>query len=183
MPAIATTITADEYARLPDPGYPTELVKGEVVRMNQPVPRHGQICAKVSHMLLTYLDHHDSGHVLVNDAGIITERNPDTVRGGDVWYISYDKIPKGPLPSRYLDVPPDIMFEVRSPSDRWVRLMAKVVEYLQAGVPVVCVLDPDTQTARLHVADDPEIILQASDELTFPNQLPGFRVSVQALFE
>jgi Uma2 family endonuclease len=87
------------------------------------------------------------------------------------------------LPSHYLDVSPDLVFEVKSPSDRWSKMLTKIGEYLQAGVPVVCVLDPETETARLYFADEPEITLEASDELTFPNQLPGFRVPVRALFE
>lgn len=183
MPATAVAITAEEYARMPDPGYPTELVRGEIVRMNQPVPRHGQVCARISHHLMTYVDQHDCGHILINDSGIITERDPDTVRGGDVWYVSYDKIPSRPLPSRYLDVPPDLVVEVKSASDRWSKLLAKIGEYLQAGVQVVCVLDPDSETARLYFPEEDEVTLTAKDELTFPNQLPGFRIPVRALFE
>lgn len=183
MPAIATTITADEYAVLPDPGYPTELVRGEVVRMNQAVPRHGEICVTIGAYLKMFLLQNPLGRVCSNDAGILTERAPDTVRGGDVWYVSYNKIARGPLPSKYLDVPPDIVFEVLSPSDRWSRLFVKVGEHLQIGVPVVCVLDPATETARLYFSDQPETILEASDDLTFPNQLPGFRVPVRALFD
>ena len=67
---------------------------------------------------------------------------------------------RGPLPQGYLDVPPDLVFEVRSEHDRWAKVTEKVAEYLNAGVPVVVVLDPDTETARVHYADAPEVILQ-----------------------
>jgi Uma2 family endonuclease len=183
MATATTLITAEEYAALPDTGVPTELVRGEIVEMNQPTPRHGQVCSKVDRFVGGFADDHESGHVLCNDAGILTERDPDTVRGGDVWFVSYQKLPKGPLPGGYLGVVPDIVFEVRSEWDRWSKILAKVAEYLNAGVGVVCVLDPATETARLYYADKPEVLLTADDELTFPEQLPGFRVPVKRLFE
>jgi Uma2 family endonuclease len=176
-------ITAEEYARLPDRGVPTELVRGEIVEMNVPFPRHGQVCVNVAFQLREFLSGRNLGHVISNDAGIITERDPDTVRGGDVWYVSSQKVPKGPLPNDYLPVPPDIVFEVFSKDDRWPRVYAKVAEYLDVGVPVVCVVNPHDETVRLFFADEPEVILTAADELTFPNQLPGFSVLVQRLFE
>ena len=35
------------------------------------------------------MDEHDLGHVLSNDSGVITERDPDTVRGADISFYSY----------------------------------------------------------------------------------------------
>lgn len=176
-------ITAEEYARLPDRGVPTELVRGEVIEMNMPFPRHGQVCLAVGELVRSFARTHQLGHVVCNDAGIVTERNPDTVRGGDVWFVSYRKVPKGPLPSNYLPVPPDIVFEILSEHDRWSNVYAKVSEYLAVGVPVVCVVDPRDETVRLYFPEAPEVVLTAADELTFPNQLPGFSVLVQRLFE
>ena len=181
--ATATLMTAEQYARMDDRGVPCELVRGEVVEMNQPTARHGQVCGKLSRILGNFAEENDLGHVLANDAGIVTERDPDTVRGGDVWYISFAKVPRGPLPQGYLDVPPDLVFEVRSEHDRWAKVIEKVAEYLNAGVPVVVVLATATETARVHYADAPEVILQRDGELTFPEQLPGFGVSVARLFE
>jgi Uma2 family endonuclease len=176
-------ITAEDYARLPDRGVRTELVRGEVIEMNPPYPRHGQICSKIDRIVGAFVDEQELGHVICNDAGIVTEREPDTVRGGNVWYISYQKVPKGPLPNDYLPVPPDIVFEVLSEHDQWPRVYAKIAEYLAVGVAVVCTVDPRDETVRLYFADSPEVVLNADDELTFPNQLPGFSVLVQRLFE
>jgi Uma2 family endonuclease len=183
MATATRLITAEEYARLPDRGVPTELVRGEVVEMNVPFPRHGQVCVKIARIIGDFADDHEIGHVLSNDAGIVTERDPDTVRGGDVWYVSYQKVPKGSLPNSYLPIPPDIVFEVLSKHDRWPDVYTRVAEYLNAGVAVVCVVDPRDETVRLYFPDAPEIVLTAADELTFPNQLPGFSVLVQRLFE
>lgn len=176
-------LTAEEFGRRPDPGYPEELVRGRIVPMPMPKPRHGKYCVNASYLLKRFLDDHDLGQVFSNDTGVITERGPDTVRGADVLFYSYARLPKGPLPDEYLDVAPDLVIEVRSPSDRWPKLLAKVAEYLNAGVSVVCVLDGDTRTARLDDAEGMSRVFGEDEQLTFPGLLDGFRVRVGRFFE
>ena len=84
--------------------------------------------------------------------------------------------------NRYLDVVPELVFEVRSPGDRWAEIQIKIGEYRRAGVKVVCVADDPTE--RVHVFDDETIrLLSGDDELTLPDILPGFRVAVRWFFE
>src|SRR5258707_14195736 len=90
-------LTAEEYALL-DNGQPTELVRGRIVPMNPPYPWHGYVCSKLSRILGNYVEEHDLGRVMSNDSGVVTERGPDTVRGADVAFYSYDRLPKGPIP-------------------------------------------------------------------------------------
>jgi Uma2 family endonuclease len=44
---IETLLSAEEFRRLPDDGRPKELKRGQVILMNLPAPRHGQICGQV----------------------------------------------------------------------------------------------------------------------------------------
>jgi Uma2 family endonuclease len=176
-------MTAEEFGRRPDPGYPEELIQGRIVTMPPPTPRHGQVCGKVDRLLGFFADEHDLGHVLCNDSGVITERDPDTVRGADVAFYSYAKVPKGPIPRGYLDVPPDLVVEVRSPDDRWADILTKVDEYLQVGVTVVVVLDPEPETAHVFRSDRGPRELGPDDELTVADILGEFRVAVRRFFE
>jgi Uma2 family endonuclease len=176
-------LTAEEYARRPDPGHPEELVRGRIVPTPQPKPRHGEICNRAGRILGDCAEVRDLGRVLSNDTGVITERGPDTVRGADLSYYSFARVPKGPLPDRYLDRPPDLIVEVLSPSDRWPRLLAKVAEYLEAGTTVVMVLDDERRLAHLYRADGTTRILGALDELTIPDLFGDFRVRVGRFFE
>jgi Uma2 family endonuclease len=143
-------LTAEEFRQLPDDGVPKELVRGNVVPMNVPYPRHGQICGKLIRLLCRFLGAHDVGQLLSNDSAVVTEHAPDTVRGADVAFFSYSRLPPGPLPQRYLEIVPDLVFEVCSPSDRWREVLAKAIEYLDAGVTTVCVLDPTEQTVHVY---------------------------------
>jgi Uma2 family endonuclease len=177
-------LTAEEFARRPDLGYPEELVKGRIVRMPPPKPYHGYVCLNVGGMVRAHVKVNGLGQVVGNDSAVITERDPDTVRGADVAFYSYKRVPKGALPrEEYLDVVPEVVFEVLSPNDRWPKVMAKVVEYLDAGVDVVCVLDPSQRNLYLFEGDKPVRILSENDEFTLPAILGDFRAAVRDFFE
>ncbi len=176
-------LTAEEFGRRPDPGYPEELIRGRIVPRPPPNARDGQVCSKTVRILGYYADEHDLGHVLSNDSGVITERGPDTVRGADVSFYSYARVPKGELPSGYLEVPPDLVFEVLSPDDRWRDVMRKVTEYLDVGVGTVGVLDPKRRSLYLFEGEEPVRTLTEQDELTLPSLLGEFRVLVRRFFE
>ena len=177
-------MTAQEFFLLPDDGIPRELVRGRIVTMNVPAPRHGYYCGRISRLLGNFVeDESDLGRVVTNDSGVITERDPDTVRGPDVSYFSYERLPRGPIPDGYLDVVPDAAFEVRSPSDHWARTLARVQELLDAGVKVVCVLDPRTESITVFTSDNPPQTLYKGDNLSLPTVLPGFELPVSRIFE
>lgn len=180
--SIATTLlTAAEFADMPDPGHPQDLVRGVIVDMSPPKFRHGKVCVRIAHLLIEYVDAHDLGHVLGNDSGVITENNPDTVRGADVCFVSFSKVPRGTEPD-YLAVPPDAVFEVLSPSDRWSEVHRKVAEYLLMGVPAVYVLDPDLERVQCYYPNSPEEILDSKSELRGIGVLAGFSVAVAKFF-
>ena len=176
-------LTIDDYLRLPENDRPTELVRGRVVEGCWPTPRHGLVCSTACLILGRHIARQELGHLLINGTGIITGRNPDTLRGADIAYYSYTHVPPGPLPDEYLSVPPELVFEVLSSDDRWSKLLAKVAEYLEAGVTVVCVLGPKTSRAHVYYADQSAEILSADDELSFPEILGEFRVRVGRFFE
>lgn len=182
MTVAAALLTADQYRLLPDDGRSTELVRGRVVEMPPTTPRHGEVCCQAAYLLRRHLEGDPRGRVVTNDSGVVTERDPDTVRGADVAYYSYSRVPRGPLPQGYLSVPPELVFEVLSPRDRWRDVLAKVTEYLDAGVSVVCVLDPAHETAYVYT-DAPPRQLNAADEFSLPDLLGEFRVPVRRFFE
>jgi Uma2 family endonuclease len=183
MATTETFLTAEEFFLLPDDGRRTQLVRGRIATMNMPGFRHGEICARIIHLLSTYLDEHRLGRVTGNDSGVVTERDPDSVRGADVAYYSFERLPKGKHPQGYSEVQPELVFEVRSPSDRWAEVLEKVAEYLKAGVSIVCAVEPDDQTVTVYSPDRPEFTLTVDQELRDIGFLPGFSMPVARIFE
>ena len=51
------------------------------------------------------------------DAGVLLERNPDTVRETDVFYISAERLPTDVEVTVYYDVVLDLVAEIRSQGD------------------------------------------------------------------
>lgn len=175
-------LTAEEYGGLPEDGRLTELVRGRIVDMNRPHTSHGYYLSRIDFLLMQFVEQHRLGRTVVGDAGLITQRDPDTVRGPDLAYYSYKRIPAGPLPTGYWPASPELVFEIRSPSDRWQDILQKVSEYLSANVLVVAVVDPTRRQVHLFSDKEP-MVLEDTDRLVFPDVLPGFEVIVGRLFE
>jgi Uma2 family endonuclease len=151
--------------------------------MNMPGFRHGLVCSAITGTLRSFVAERDLGRVVSNDAGVVTERSPDSVRGADVAFYSFARLPKAIVPQGYPTVAPELVFEVLSPSDRWPDVLAKVSEYLRAGVLVVCVVDPEREVVVVHDTAHPGRTLASGDELALPEWIGGWRVGVAQFFE
>jgi Uma2 family endonuclease len=174
-------MSADEFCRL-YPDRRAELVEGVVKELPMPGVEHGIICLLIGRLLGNFVEERSLGRVLCNDTWVLTRRSPDGVRGMDVAYISYARLPRGPAPRGRLEVPPELVVEVRSPSDTWTDTFAKVVEFLQAGVDVVAVIDPETRTVSLCRPRVMQEVLREGDTLALSDILPGFSIPVSRLF-
>lgn len=178
-----TLLTAEAYGAMPDASGPTELVRGKIVDVPHTTPRCGLICTNIIYSPGKHFETHDLGHLVSNHSAVITHRNPDTVRGAHVAFYSFERVPKGPLPWDYLPVPPDLVFEVVLPFDRWSDVQVKVAEDLNAGVRAVCVVDDDTRSVHVFRRDQPMRIFKGAEEFAAPEILDEFRVKVERFFE
>jgi len=186
MATVATAgklMTAQEFYLLPEDGIRRELVRGRITTMNVPAPRHGYYCALIILLFGEFIRKHDLGRIMSNDSGVVTEHDPDTVRGPDVCYYSFQRLPKGPIPEGYLDIAPDAAWEVRSPTDNWIKTNEKVNDLLNAGVSVVCVHDPRTESITIVTSDGPPRVLYKGDTLSLPAIFPGLELPVTRFFE
>jgi Uma2 family endonuclease len=128
------------------------------------------VCLNVAGELRDYVRPRALGRITINDSGVVTEREPDTVRGADVAYFSFERLPKHVTPRVYPDVPPELVFEVMSPDDVFRDVMAKVDEYLAAGVLLVYVIDPSREQAMLFQKDSLGTLFGPTDEMTSPRR-------------
>lgn len=177
-------MTAEEFG-LRYSGEHVEYINGTVVRPPMPGPNHGRVNYRAARLIGGFVDDHDLGHMFINDTfvKVPTQVDPQRVYGADVCYVPYSKLAKDAvIPDSVLPVPPDLVVETRSPSDTWTAVYAKVQDYHGAGVPVVVVLDPASQTASVCTPPSNQQLLGPTDTLTVPGVLPGFAVPVAALF-
>ena len=177
-------MTANAFLRKYGDEKGVELVKGLVVRKPMPGTRHGEVLVEAIAILRDFVKPNKLGRVIGGDAFVRTTAKPDSYRGPDVYFLSYKKWPKSrETPASAMEIAPELVIEVKSPSDRWGNIQMKVGEYLNAGVRVVIVLDPETESASVHRQDELHQLIHNGDELALPDVLPGFAVPVKRFFE
>jgi Uma2 family endonuclease len=177
-------MTAEEFG-LAYAGRHVEYVNGEVREVPMPGGgRHGKVCGWVAFLLMQVA--RDLGHVFTNDTflKVATPDDPERVYGPDVFFVSFERLARdAEVPVSTVAVVPNLVFEVRSPSDTWTSVIAKVVDYINAGVPVVVLLDPESKSASVCGNDFWQRVYGPADTLTLPEVLPGFAVEVRKFFE
>lgn len=173
-------ITAEQFAEMHFDG-PCELVRGEIVEMTRPDQSHGNVCAEVAFALNLWSKQHRSGRVTTNDSGILTERDPDTLRGADVAFFAASQLSDGKLPRGPSLLVPVLAVEVLSPSNTWTQMRRKIDEYLAAGVREIWIVDPEARTVESFRSDTAPQLYRQSMVLTSP-ELTEFSVPVSELF-
>lgn len=82
-----------------------------------------------------------------------------------------------------MELVPDLVVEVISPSERPGQITTKLFTYLDAGVRIVWLVDPEAQTVTVHAAGESPRTLTTDDEINGGDVLPGFSVPIAAFFE
>ena len=181
MPATARLVNVEEFERLPKGEGKCELVAGRVVQMSPVGWPHGVVVMRLGGLLDAHLRRRQLGAV-APEVGFVLRVDPDTVRAPDLAFLRREKMP--PRDARgYLRCVPDLAIEVLSPDDRPREIARKVAEYLNAGVPLVLVVDPDAESVTAHRPNAPPETFMSSDVLDIGDVVPGFRCAVKDLFE
>ena len=179
--AVATEkITADEFLKMDLGDGLHELVNGEIVEMPPPGPKHGSVTLRSGMIFQGFGDRTGLGHAMSNDSVVVIDDHH--VRGADIQYFQEARWPRAKVGDEPPPVPPDLVVEVRSPSDRRSEVLAKVAEYLRAGVATVLILQPKPRTVSVYRDDADVDVLGESDALENLPELPGFRCVVSEFF-
>lgn len=178
--AEAAEITGEELHAMGDIG-PCELVEGRIVHMSPTGMPHGVYEGNLYFALRQFVEEHDLGVVGTGEVGIYTKREPDTVRGADVVFISHERNEQR-SPSGYIDVAPDLVVEIMSPNDRWTDIVEKLREYFAIGVKLVWVANPESRSIFAYRSLTDVHEFAAEDELAGDDVLPEFKVQVAELF-
>lgn len=180
----ATLMTEAEFLDRHGSESRVDLVDGVVLKYPMPGFKHGVAGNNFAVDLTNFVRSTNLGRVCNNDTFIRVKTEPIRIRGADVAFLSYTRwpaereLPDGPMPAT-----PELVAEVKCPSDTWISVFTKVLDYLDAGVQVVVVLDPETATATVSRADALQEIFLADATLSIPDLLPGFNLSVASLFQ
>jgi Uma2 family endonuclease len=155
-----------------------EYIGGAIVE----VPSNAFV-SKLAGIILTfinmYLFQHDIGHATGEAGGYMVSGER---YAPDVAFISYARQPQLAR-TGYNPNPPELAVEVISSdsAEELHRLRIKVSNYLAAHC-IVWVIYPETRLIEVHEQGQPVQIYESGDTLNAPDILPGFSVSVDAIF-
>ena len=82
-----------------------------------------------------------------------------------------------------IEIPPDIAIEIVSPEQTVRELQEKCLRYAEVGVSISLIVDDDDETIYAIRPGQPLRVLRGDDRIDLDDVLPGFELTVQALFD
>ncbi|NJK43664.1 MAG: Uma2 family endonuclease [Pleurocapsa sp. SU_196_0] len=176
-------VTAEMLESMPHGEERFELVRGEIISMPPAGGEHGAITMDLAAVLAIHVKTHKLGRVFAAETGFILRRNPDTVRGADIAFISAARLETlGELPKGFCPIVPDLAAETISPNDLYTDTHEKALEWLEAGTRAVIVIDPHKRHVTVYRSRSNIVVLEGDDILELEDVVPGFRLPVITIF-
>jgi Uma2 family endonuclease len=180
-----TLFTPDDLLRMED-AVNYELVDGKLVERHMGM-ESSEIALRIAFLLALFLRDRRTGRLFGADASYQCFPAALTkIRKPDVSFIPSDRIPGGKLPAGHCPIAPGLAVEVVSPGDLAYEVEEKVAEYLEAGVPLVWIVNPPTRTVRVRRPKTsnrgPVAELSGEDLISGEDVLPGFSCKVSEFF-
>lgn len=176
-------ITADELFRLNRGPQRHELVKGELKAISPAGFQHGVIVNQLSQLLTDFVNRNGLGLVLGAETGFILSRNPDTVRGPDISFVTRERIERIGIPVAYFPEAPDLAVEIVSPGDTVSEVEAKAEDWLNGGKRMLWVVSPRSRTVTVYQSLHQISVLTENETLDGAPVLSGFSCRVGELFQ
>lgn len=127
-----------DYARLPDDGNKYEVIDGEVLVTPAPTPWHQYYISNIQRRLHEYVTKQGLGVVLYDVDVLFATGN---FLRPDLCFVRTEL--KHGIVKRGVEVPPDLIVEVLSPTTSSIDMVKKPRRYGESGVPEYWVLDPE----------------------------------------
>jgi Uma2 family endonuclease len=158
-----------------------ELVEGTLVE--KPVGwEESEIAGIIITALNVFVRPRKLGHVLAPDG--MLRLVPGLMRAPDASFIARGRLKRYKKGGeRYPSIGADLAVEVVSKSNTKAEIARKLNEYFAAGTRLAWVVDPKTETVRVHRSPRKFVVLKAGDILDGGAVLPGLQIPVRDLFE
>ena len=184
MASAVTTelLTAEDLLRLSSQGVKGELIRGVLCETVSVGKVHSFVAGNIITAFNIHVKPRRLGRVGGTDGGVLIERNPDTVREPDVFYISAERLPLDDQSDGYLEVAPELVVEIISPSDSQREVNDKTQMWLALGVLMVLEVYPAEQAVMAHRPGAPAVTLTGDGELDCGDVLPGFSLPLREIF-
>ena len=182
-----TRMTAEEFAHrrheLPEAGRWHELHEGRAVLMDAPDDSHGNTVLNLSRALAEWFRDRSDRKVgyACHLIGLHVASNPDTVHFPAICYFdSGDQF--GQTDKTIADIVPQLVVDVACGNDRRREMRRRILSYMQIGVQMVWVPDPEKKEIQVIARNAETLALGAWQTLEGAAVLPAFAITVKDVF-
>ena len=176
-------LTAEDLLRLHSQGVKGELIDGVLHRKVSAGKRHARLAIRIGGEFDRHVRRNRLGQVGGTDGGVFVSRNPDTVREPDIYFVSAERLPLEDQSDGYLEVVPELVVEIVSPSDSEQDVREKIAMWLELGVSMALEVRPATRTIEVHCPGVPAVTLTGNEVLDGGDVLPGFSLPLGEIFD
>ncbi len=155
-----------------------ELVGGEIIVMSPSGYESEEVASRMLGKMFPHVDANQLGRVTGSSAGF-TLPNLDT-RAPDVSFVRAERLRRSPR--SFAELAPDLIVEVKSPTDSVIKLEEKIRSFLNMGTQVGILVNPDDRTLQIYRSGQEPVTLRDGEILTVPELLPGWDVAVSELW-
>jgi Uma2 family endonuclease len=179
--AVSERLSLEEFLALPEKKPALEYENGWVTQKVSPQGKHSRLQLTVANLINAF-----------TEPRRLALAFPElrTTFGGfsrvpDVSVYRWDRIPRDPngeVAERFLE-PPDVAVEIASPEQRINYLVRRCLWYVNNGVGAAVLVNARDRSVRVFRPDQPMVVLHGQDEIDLDEILPGFRLTVEDLFD
>jgi Uma2 family endonuclease len=174
-------MTLEEFLTLPEEEPALELIDGMVTQKVSPKFRHGRLQYKFAERINLFAEPRRLAMAVPEVRTTFAGCSPVP----DVSVYRWERVPRGPKGkiSDEAQEPPDIAIEIISPGQRVNPLIRRCLWYLDNGVSIALLVDPEDESIITFRHGAEPKALHGEDQIEVSDVLPGFQLTVQELFD
>ena len=184
-------ISVGDFVRLYEDDGPFEIIRGKRIKRMPPVAGHNLIANLLLRALIAFLAKNPIGEAFLEAAFVLPDaddkqwvtgsRTPDVSFYAAARLDDY-RAENSDWKAKPYFLPPDLVVEIISPNDSYSKVTDKVDLYLEDGVRMVWVIDPQRSKVTVYTSDE-QTTLGEDDSLSGREVAPGLALAVSQLFE
>ena len=183
------SLTLEEFARRFEQS-PFEIIDGRWIPMSPTSFGHGTVTKRIVARFLEYEQEHDTGEVFFEVPFILVDQS-NWVTGSrvpDVMFIRRERLAayRREIPDhaeKPLILVPDIVVEVVSPTDLYSEVNRKVDSYLEDGVQIIWIFDPQRKrVSEYHLGSEQPREFGLEDTLSGGEVAPDLELKITDVF-
>ena len=147
-----------------------------------PGPEYGDKTNVLTVYVGLFVLENDLGRGYAAETRFTIERNPDTAIAPDWAFVAKARVPAVYPEKGYLALAPDLILEVRSPSDTRPEAVAKMERWIRAGVRLGWELDIENEILTVYRPDKTPRTVDIDGMIDGEDVLPGFQLPMRRLF-